>query len=66
MLDEQRVRGSVRRLRVLIRIGRERLAGDSPARALFLAGEKFRATSEALNEPERGAVGSTAGPDARP
>lgn len=66
MLDEERVLESVRQMRALIRVGRERIARHSPVWAVFLAGETFRVLGERLDELEREAGGEPAGSGARP
>ncbi len=66
MLDEERVRESIRQMRALIRLGRERIARHSPVWAVFLAGETFRVLGERLDELEREAGRKPAGSSARP
>jgi hypothetical protein len=50
MVDEAKVRESIRRMRTLIKIGRERLGRHSPVWAVYLAGETFQSLSDALDD----------------
>jgi hypothetical protein len=57
MLSDDKVLESVRRMRALIRIGRDRISKHSPVWAVFLAGETFHALTETLDELETEAGG---------
>lgn len=66
MLDEERVRESVRQMRALIRVGRDPIARHSPMWAVFLAAGTFRVLGERLDELEHEAGGEPAGSGTRP
>jgi hypothetical protein len=60
MADQERLRERVAKMRSLIRIGRERIAGHSPVWAAYLASETLRSIDEVLDEMDE-EMHSTAG-----
>lgn len=63
MSSDEKVLESVRRMRALIRIGRDRISKHSPVWAVFLAGETFHALADALDELEKEAGGDSSDAD---